>query len=85
MAAEAGLTEPLRLRVALVGCGRISAYHVAALTALRDVEIVAVCDVDEKSAREGGDAPRHSGLLYRRRGNVPRDATRCGTSADPAG
>ena len=57
MAAEAGPTEPLRLRVALVGCGRISAYHVAALTALRDVEIVAVCDVDEKSAREA--ATRH--------------------------
>jgi predicted dehydrogenase len=57
MAAEVGPTEPLRLRVALVGCGRISGYHVAALTALRDVEIVAVCDVDEKSAREA--ATRH--------------------------
>lgn len=57
MAAEVGTTEPLRLRVALVGCGRISVYHVAALTALRHVEIVAVCDLDEKAAREA--ATRH--------------------------
>jgi predicted dehydrogenase len=26
--------------------------HVAALTAVRDVEIVAICDLDEKAARE---------------------------------
>src|SRR4051812_35845722 len=52
MPAEVGTTAPVRLRVALVGCGRISAYHVAALTAIPDVEIVAVCDLDEKAARE---------------------------------
>jgi 2-alkyl-3-oxoalkanoate reductase len=52
MAAEVGTTEPLRLRVALIGCGRISAYHVAALTALPDVDIVAVCDLDARAARE---------------------------------
>jgi predicted dehydrogenase len=45
------------LRVALVGCGRISVHHVAALTAIRNVEIVAVCDLDEKAAREA--ATRH--------------------------
>jgi predicted dehydrogenase len=57
MAPEVGTTEPLRLRVALVGCGPISVYHVAALTAVRNVEIVAVCDPDEQAAREA--ATRH--------------------------
>jgi 2-alkyl-3-oxoalkanoate reductase len=57
MAAEVGTTEQLRLRVALVGCGRISVYHVAALGALSDIEIVAVCDLDPKAAREA--ATRH--------------------------
>jgi nucleoside-diphosphate-sugar epimerase/predicted dehydrogenase len=57
MPAEVGTTDPVRLRVALVGCGRISVYHVAALREIRDVEIVAVCDLDEKTAREA--ATRH--------------------------
>ena len=57
MAPDVGATEPLRLRVALVGCGRSSVDHMAALTGLRDVEIVAVCDLDEKAAR--GAATRH--------------------------
>jgi 2-alkyl-3-oxoalkanoate reductase len=57
MPGEVGTTEQLGLRVALVGCGRISVYHVAALSALSDVEIVAVCDLDPKAAREA--ATRH--------------------------
>src|SRR3954467_8240141 len=57
MPGEVGTTEQLRLRVALVGCGRISIYHVAALSALSDIEIVAVCDLDPKAAREA--ATRH--------------------------
>jgi nucleoside-diphosphate-sugar epimerase/predicted dehydrogenase len=40
------------LRVALVGCGRISTYHLAALKALPGVEIVGVCDSDDRAARE---------------------------------
>jgi predicted dehydrogenase/nucleoside-diphosphate-sugar epimerase len=52
MAGEVVTPEPGSLRVALVGCGRISAYHVAALKAIRGVEIVAVCDLDERAARE---------------------------------
>jgi nucleoside-diphosphate-sugar epimerase/predicted dehydrogenase len=40
-----------RVRVGLVGCGRISAYHLAALHPLAGVEVVAVCDLDEKLAR----------------------------------
>ena len=40
------------LRVALVGCGRISGYHIAALRAVPGIEIVAVCDLDERLARQ---------------------------------
>jgi nucleoside-diphosphate-sugar epimerase/predicted dehydrogenase len=45
------------VRVALVGCGRISAYHLAALQPLPGIEIVAVCDLDERLARQ--TASRH--------------------------
>src|SRR5688500_7671590 len=40
------------LRVALVGCGRISAYHLAALKEIPGVEVVAVCDTNPAAARE---------------------------------
>ena len=39
-------------KVALVGCGRISAYHMAALKDVPGVEVVGVCDLDERAARE---------------------------------
>jgi nucleoside-diphosphate-sugar epimerase/predicted dehydrogenase len=45
------------IRVALVGCGRISAYHIDAMKAIAGLEIVAVCDLDERVARE--TATRH--------------------------
>jgi nucleoside-diphosphate-sugar epimerase/predicted dehydrogenase len=57
MAAEVVIPEPKSLRVALVGCGRISAYHVAALKTIRGLDIVAVCDLDARVARE--TATRH--------------------------
>lgn len=41
-----------RLRVAFVGCGRISAYHLEALKDVPDIELVAVCDLNEKLARD---------------------------------
>lgn len=37
---------PARLRVAVIGCGDISALHFDALTGLEGVELVAVCDTD---------------------------------------
>jgi nucleoside-diphosphate-sugar epimerase/predicted dehydrogenase len=52
MADEVVTAEPKTLRVALVGCGRISAYHLAALKAIRAVEVVAVCDLNERLVRE---------------------------------
>ncbi len=42
-----------RLRVALVGCGLISLYHLRAWQAA-DVEIVALCDVDMEKAKTRG-------------------------------
>ena len=41
----------MKLRTAIIGCGRVSAIHIAALKALKGVEVVAVCDLDEQSAR----------------------------------
>jgi nucleoside-diphosphate-sugar epimerase/predicted dehydrogenase len=46
------------IRVALIGCGRISVHHIAALKTLPNVEIVAVCDTDERRARQ--TATRHA-------------------------
>lgn len=50
-------SPPRKVRVALVGCGRISSYHVAALRDVPEVEIVAVCDLDESVATAA--ASRH--------------------------
>jgi UDP-N-acetyl-2-amino-2-deoxyglucuronate dehydrogenase len=36
-------------RAAVIGCGDISAVHLAAIQAMPDVELVAVCDPDEKA------------------------------------
>ena len=52
------MNPPRELRAALVGCGRIANYHIAALQALSDVRIVGLCDldreiVDEKASRFG--------------------------------
>ena len=56
-----------RLRFAIVGCGRISGYHLDALAANRDEAVVAaVCDVvperAESAARKAGGVPWFSRL-----------------------
>lgn len=51
MAGEVHSAGPKSLRVALVGCGRISSYHLAALRNIAGVEIVGVCDLDQQAAR----------------------------------
>jgi len=56
-----------RLRFAIVGCGRISGYHLDALAANRDeAEVAAVCDVvperAESAARKAGGVPWFSRL-----------------------
>ncbi len=60
-------TSQPNIRVAIIGCGRISTHHIAALKTLSEVEIVAVCDTDERRARQ--TATRHA---------IPR----CYTDAD---
>lgn len=42
-------------RVALVGCGRISANHFAALHRIDGLDLVAACDTVEARAREAGE------------------------------
>jgi len=44
------------LRLALVGCGRISQTHFEAIRNVEGIELVAVCDVLEDRARAAGDA-----------------------------
>jgi UDP-N-acetyl-2-amino-2-deoxyglucuronate dehydrogenase len=44
------------IRLALIGCGRISRNHFDAIAKLPDLELVAVCDIVESRAREAGTA-----------------------------
>ncbi len=39
-----------KIKVALVGCGVIAPNHINALISIENVEIVALCDIDEKKA-----------------------------------
>lgn len=45
--------EPIR--VALVGCGRISRNHFEAIHRIQDLRLVAVCDIIEERARQAGE------------------------------
>src|SRR5687767_3122724 len=42
------------VRTAIVGCGKVGHIHAAALTTLKESELVAVCDSDMERAREFG-------------------------------
>jgi UDP-N-acetyl-2-amino-2-deoxyglucuronate dehydrogenase len=50
-AGKAAVPPERAVRVALVGCGRISGSHVAAIDKIDDLELVAVCDVEPERAR----------------------------------
>jgi UDP-N-acetyl-2-amino-2-deoxyglucuronate dehydrogenase len=43
------------LRVALIGCGRISKNHFEAIERIEGLELAAVCDIVEERAREAGE------------------------------
>jgi UDP-N-acetyl-2-amino-2-deoxyglucuronate dehydrogenase len=47
------MSEP-RIRIALVGCGRISRNHLDAFERIEALELAGVCDVVESRAREAG-------------------------------
>lgn len=48
------IPEGQRIRLALVGCGRISRNHFDAIAKVPDLELVAVCDIVEERARAAG-------------------------------
>ncbi len=45
-----------RYRAALIGCGRMSRAHLRALREVAEIDVVAVCDVDEQRLHAVGDA-----------------------------
>jgi UDP-N-acetyl-2-amino-2-deoxyglucuronate dehydrogenase len=49
------MTPKKNFRVALVGCGRISANHFDAIAKVDGLELVAVCDIIEDRARAAGE------------------------------
>ncbi|MGH7653034.1 MAG: Gfo/Idh/MocA family protein [Gemmatimonadaceae bacterium] len=49
------MTSPQKFRVALVGCGRISANHFTAIAKVDGLTVSAVCDDVEQRAREAGE------------------------------
>ncbi len=46
----------VKVRLALVGCGRIARTHVDAIAKVGDLDLVAVCDAVEARAQEMGDS-----------------------------
>ena len=46
---------PTTFRVALVGCGRISANHVEAIAKIHGLTLTAVCDTDTARSRALGE------------------------------
>jgi UDP-N-acetyl-2-amino-2-deoxyglucuronate dehydrogenase len=50
------LSSKAKLRIAIVGCGRISKNHVDAITKIDGLCLTAVCDTEEARARQYADA-----------------------------
>ena len=48
------MSDQAPIRVALVGCGRISRNHLDAIDKIADLDLTAVCDVVAERARETG-------------------------------
>lgn len=49
------MTHPREFTIALVGCGRISRNHLAAIAAVDGLKLTAVCDSVPERAREAGE------------------------------
>lgn len=54
---------PDRLGVAIIGCGRVAGHHVRVIEDSPDLELIALCDLDEQRARNM--APREHVKIYR--------------------
>lgn len=46
----------MKLKFAIVGCGRIVKKHAGALRAIKEAELVAVCDIVPQKAKAAGDS-----------------------------
>ena len=44
-----------KLRVAVIGCGRISVMHLVPASVLEEAELVAVCDIKEDRAKAAAE------------------------------
>ena len=51
-----------KLRVAVIGCGRISVMHLGSIARLDDVELVACCDIRKDRAEAA--ANKYGGKAY---------------------
>lgn len=49
------MTARKNFRIGIVGCGRISQYHVEAIAKVDGLTLAAVCDIDESRARATGE------------------------------
>lgn len=49
------VTIPMKLRIAIIGCGKIADQHVMAIRRVSDCEVVALCDREELMARQLGE------------------------------
>ena len=46
-----------KLKVGLIGCGRVSVMHLVSIAALKETEIVACCDIKKERADETAKNP----------------------------
>ena len=44
-----------KIRVGVIGCGRISVMHLSSIKALENLELVAVCDIKRERADEAAE------------------------------
>lgn len=56
------LENSKKLRVGVIGCGRISVMHLTSLSVIEDVELVACCDIIEERAKKA--AKKYGGKAY---------------------
>ncbi|MBL0892622.1 MAG: Gfo/Idh/MocA family oxidoreductase [Gemmatimonadaceae bacterium] len=73
---EAIVPATRRIRLALVGCGRISRNHFEAIAKIPELELVAVCDIVPERAEQAGAAHGvpHFTSLEQMLAEVPSDA-----------
>ena len=56
------MSENKKLRVGVIGCGRISVMHLVSIVSLEETELVACCDIDREKAESA--AKEYGGRAY---------------------